>query len=478
MDKEELKKFVYIGRTTEPTDIPELGRKRIGTFGIGVLSVFPYCENMRVFTKKRNAKEIIELVINTKQFFKGPKFELMQAKAIYNVYDSDLPYEASETIVVLEKAASHILTELQSMRGGTSSVEKLSGFRKFRWYLSQYCPISFSKERKDLEELFEEPKRVPMRLWLEGEELFRNVPENSRVLETGEKAFGNVKLRYAILSPMKTVRPEEARGLQVRLRDVAIGLPRDFDVIKLTGKVLGKLNWLCGEVQILQGLDSALMIDRDDFFFTEEVAQMNEFFREKLTKWNDELGETASKDKELYEYAERLREPTVLIQRFKETGLIQLSKAQLRMPKTPIVKKKGDKVGPLSDKIFETLAKRTKYRVSRKRGVSKYPIKVDPEKKEILVYEDHPDLEEAILVHNKKFEVRYGKWNYMQTPSICRLNNGIVEYNVTHPIFKSKLNNDVIKELSLGLLLILERAEDGMKLLQKVERLLEDTFAS
>jgi hypothetical protein len=153
MDKEELKKFVYIGRTTEPTDIPELGRKRIGTFGIGVLSVFPYCENMRVFTKKRNAKEIIELVINTKQFFKGPKFELMQAKAIYNVYDSDLPYEASETIVVLEKAASHILTELQSMRGGTSSVEKLSGFRKFRWYLSQYCPISFSKERKDLEEL-------------------------------------------------------------------------------------------------------------------------------------------------------------------------------------------------------------------------------------------------------------------------------------------------------------------------------------
>jgi hypothetical protein len=477
MNKEELRKFVYIGRTTEPADIPELNRKRIGTFGIGVLSVFPYCENMRVFTKKENTKEMIELVINTKQFFRGPKFELVQAKATYNVYDSDLPYEASETIIVLEKAANHILSELQSMRGGTSSIEKLGGFQKFRWYLGQYCPISFPKDRKDLKEFFEAPRRVPMKLWLEGEELFRNVPEDSHVLECGEKAFGNVKFRYAIMSPMKTVRPEEARGLQIRLRDVAVGLPRDFDVIKLTGKVLGKLNWLCGEVQILQGLDLALMIDRDDFFFTEEVAQLNQFFREKLTKWNDELEEIALKDKELYEYAERLGKPTGLIQQFKETGLIQLSEKQLRIPKkTQIVKKKGDKVGSLSDKILETLTKRTEYRVARKRGVSRFPIRVDRKKKEILVYEDHPDLEETTQVNHQKFEVRYEKWNYKETPSICRLRNGTVEYNVTHPIFRSKLNNDIIKRLSLGLLLILEGTEDGMKLLQKIEHLLEDVF--
>jgi len=81
-------------------------------------------------------------------------------------------------------------------------------------------------------------------------------------------------------------------------------------------------------------------------------------------------------------------------------------------------------------------------------------------------------------VDGRKFEVRYEKWDYMQTPSICRLNNGIVEYNVTHPIFKSKLNNEIIKKLSLGLLLILERTENGMNLLQKIERLLENTFAS
>jgi hypothetical protein len=478
MNKQELDKFVYIGRTTEPSDIPEMGRKRIGTFGIGVLSVFPYCETMRVFTKKRKSSEIIELVIDTKQFFKGPKFELVEAKATYNVYDSDLTYDAGETIIVLEKAASHILNELQSMRGGTSTVEKLSGFQKLRWYLSQYCPISFPKERKDLGELFEDSKRIPLRLWLEGEELFRNVPENSQILETGEKAFGNVKLKYVILSPMKPVKPEEARGLQLRLRDVAIGLPRDFDVTKLTGKVLGKLNWLCGEICILQGLESALMIDRDDFFYTEEIAQMNEFFREELTKWNDDLEEIAIKDKELYEFAERLKEPTDLIQQLKETGVIQLSEKQLRIPRAQIVKRKGDKIGPLSDKFFETLSKRTKYRVAKKRGVSRHPIEVDSEKGEILVYEDHPDLEETIRVNEKKFEVRYEKWDCTETPSICRLKNGTVEYNVTHPIFKSKLNDEIIKKLSLGLFLILERTENGMNLLRKVERLLEDTFVT
>jgi hypothetical protein len=478
MTKEELNKFVYIGRTTEPVDIPEMGRKRIGTFGIGILSVFPYCETMRVFTKKRKSREIIELVIDTKQFFRGAKFELVEAKATFYVYDSDLPFDAGETMVVLEKAASHILDELQSKRGGTSTVEKLSGFLKFRWYLSQYCPISFSKERTDLRELFEDPKRIPMRLWLEGEELLRNVPENSRILETGEKTFGDVKLRFAILSPMKTVKPEEARGLQVRLRDVAIGLPRDFDVTKLTGKVLGKLNWLCGEIHILQGLDSTLMIDRDDFFFTEEIAQMNELFRGKLIKWNDELEQIAVIDKELYEYADLSKEPATLIQQLKETGLVQLSEKQLRIPKAQIVKKKGDKIGPLSGKFFDTFSKRTKFRVTKKKGVSRYPIKVDSVKKEILVYEDHPDLEETIHVDGRKFEVRYEKWDCMQTPSICRLNNEIVEYNVTHPIFKSKLNNEIIKKLSLGLLLILERTENGMNLLQKIERLLENTFAS
>ncbi|MCK4476883.1 MAG: hypothetical protein KAU16_09170, partial [Methanophagales archaeon] len=65
------------------------------------------------------------------------------------------------------------------------------------------------------------------------------------------------------MTTMRPIEPEEARGIQIRLRNVAIGLPIDFDVTKLTSRVLGKLNYICGEVHILRGLNSALMIDRD-----------------------------------------------------------------------------------------------------------------------------------------------------------------------------------------------------------------------
>jgi HSP90 family molecular chaperone len=46
----------YPGLLTEEVD--ELGRKRIGTFGIGCLSVFPYCNRLQIITKKKEKDTI------------------------------------------------------------------------------------------------------------------------------------------------------------------------------------------------------------------------------------------------------------------------------------------------------------------------------------------------------------------------------------------------------------------------------------
>ncbi len=295
-------KFLTIGFPTPLTEkVDELGRKRIGTFGIGCLSVFPYCRKMQIITKKRHQNEIIELTIDTERFFKGETFFVEEAEVPYKIYPSDLPKEKGETIIVLEEIRSHIAEDLRQEESmWKSSIDRFSGFQKFKWTLSQYCPIQFPLYRNDLRTFFKDSNRMPMDLWLDGEELFRNVPEDARILEKDNRAFGNVTIKYAIMTPLKPIQPEEARGLQVRLRDVAIGLPRDFDVIKLKGKVLGKLNWICGEVHILQGLGSALMIDRDSFSYTQEVAQIHEFFRQKLVEWNDTLERWASQMDEIY----------------------------------------------------------------------------------------------------------------------------------------------------------------------------------
>jgi len=486
MDINELRdKFLTIGYPTPLTEkVDELGRKRIGTFGIGCLSVFPYCDRLQVITKKRDKTEIIEVNIDAKQFFKkGTFFFIEEAKVPYKIYLSDLPKEKGETIIVLEGIKPHIAKELEQKESrGKSSIDKFGGFQKFKWTLSQYCSIQFPPHRKDLKEFFEDVKRVPIRLWLDGEELFRNVPEDSIILEKGEETFGGVSIKYVIMSSMKPIEPEEARGLQIRLRDVAVGLPKDFDVVKLTGKVLGKLNYICGEVHFLKGLDSALMIDRDSFSYTQEVADIYELFRKKLTKWNDALERWAREDKDIYECLMDVEGSDKVVEELKSAGIIHFSKERLRVSKAPIAKKKRISISSTLEKVGKVLSEKKDYRIVRKRGkISKRkpPIKVIPKEKSIIVYEDHPSFVETIQVSGRKFHVDYGKWNPDETPySICKLHDAQnkVVFNTSNPLFKSKLSDEIIKRLSLGILLILRDRKDREKLLSQLNRLLEETF--
>ncbi|MCX9010924.1 MAG: ATP-binding protein [Candidatus Methanoperedens sp.] len=281
--KEIEDKFLHIARRTPLTeDVDEFGRKRIGSFGIGFLSTFPYCKELQLITKKAGTSEIIEVRINTEQFFNKDSFKITDVKVPYKMGKSDIPIKKGETIIILNKIAPHIIKELTEETHDKYSIDKIGGYQRFKWTLAQYAPLQYPPEKKELKTFFDEPNKLPMRLWLNAEEIFRNVPENAIILETGKETFGNVALKYAIMTPKEPVKPKEAKGLQIRLRDVAIGFPTDFDVIKATGKVPGKLNYLCGEVYILSGLESAVMIDRDNFSYTEDVAQLQVFFRNKL----------------------------------------------------------------------------------------------------------------------------------------------------------------------------------------------------
>ncbi len=484
MDLDYLReKFLNIGYSTPLTEkTDELGRKRVGTFGIGCVSVFPYCKKLQVITKKRGKKEVIELNINTEQFFKeGVFFPIEKAKVPYKIYPSDLAEGKGETIIVLEKIRPHIVKELRQKKlQGKSSIDKFGGFQKFKWTIYQYTPITFPPDRKDLRDFFGS-FGTPMRLWLDGEELFRNVPENAKILEKGEEQFDGVSLKYVIMTTMKPIEPEEARGAQIRLRNVAIGLPRDFDVTKLTGKVLGKLNYICSEIHILKGLDSALMVDRDSFSYTQEIANIYDFFQKKLIKWNDTLEKWASRDKDIYESLMRLKAPESVVEELKKAGIVRFSKERLRLPKAPMVKRKGISILPLSERIDKVLSEKTDFEIVHKKGKiqkRKPPIKVISKKKSIIVYDDHPLFVETIKVGEKEFRVDYDKWDPNKTPySICRLGDGKkVIFNTSHPLFKSKLSDGIIKQLSLRIVLILKKEKNKENLLNQLNTLLEEIF--
>ncbi len=484
MDYNEFKEeYLRIGFYKEPAkSADELGRMRIGTFGIGFLAPLPYCKIMRVITKKRGSNTTIEATVNAENFFRKGTWDIKKEKVPFKTYDSDLPKKEGETIIVLEDIEPQVAEELKRDVRGKRSIEH-SGFGKFRWTLCQYAPIQFSSDRKNLRDFFDVPNRVPMRLWLDGEELFRNVPEGVKILERGEEKFGDIFLRYVIMSPYDPIKPEEARGLQVRLRDVAIGFPRDFDVTKL-GRVLGKLNMICGEVHIVKGLDSALMVNRDQFNYTQEVANMYKFFQGKLTKWNDRLYNQIEEDRKVYDALGDLKNDDEIVEGLKKVEIIHFSKERLRFQEKPITKTRKTKAEIPSKKIVKVLSetKKKDYKIIPKKGEissEESPIRILPEKKSIEVYEDHPAFVETIKIGEREFRVEYDEWDHSKTPySICRLHDGEnkVVFNTSHPLFKSKLSDEIIKQLSLGIVLILKDKEDGEELIEKLNHLLEDTF--
>ena len=199
------------------------------------MAPLPYCESLRIITKKKGQEFAIEGEIRAQDFFTKGNWDISNVSVEYRFYDSDLPLDEGETIIILDNIKDQIYKELSRVTSVRRNIEG-SGYEKFKWTLAQYCPIEYPPERNDLVEFFSVKNCTPMKLWLDGVQLFRNVPEKTKILEKEIKEFGNIKLKYLIMTPYETVQPEEMRGLQVRVRDVAIGFPRDFDVTKL-GKV-------------------------------------------------------------------------------------------------------------------------------------------------------------------------------------------------------------------------------------------------
>jgi hypothetical protein len=484
MSENEFKdEYLHIGFFKEPSkETDELGRLRIGTFGIGFLAPLPYCKTIRIITKKRGKEEALDGKINAENFFKKGTWEIKKEKVEYIISRSDLPLNEGETIIVLEDIKNQIYDELKWEKSARRTIEGI-GYEEFKWTLSQYCPIQFPPDRQDLIEFFTESHRVPMKLWLDGKELFRNIPKGAKVLEKNSKKFGDIYLKYVIMSPFEAVHPEESKGLQLRLRDVAIGYPRDFEVTKL-GRVLGKLNMLCGEVHIFHGLDSALLVNRDSFNFTQDVADMYEFFRKKITHWDLELYNWADKDKEIYLALGELGEDERIINGLKQAKAIHFSRKRFRLPGSPLKKPKKSIIEKPIEKISKVLSEKceTPFKIIRQKGEIQSDlsaIEVDIAKQSIIIHEDHPVFIETIDYFDKIFRVNYDNWDPNNTTySICRIEKSgdLVTFNKSHPLFKSNLNEEKVKRLSLGILIILNNIPDKDELIRNLNKLLEDTF--
>jgi hypothetical protein len=240
------------------------------------------------------------------------------------------------------------------------------------------------------------------------------------VIESGDLNVEGIKLRYAIMTPWTAVKPYELRGLKMRLNNVGVGPRQNFSIE--VGRRYSRLQWLSGEVQILSGLDSAVTLSRDAFVSTPEYEAVTQKLGSILRKWADyvETVDVAARD---------------------------MTK-QLRGGKQVAVASKKDVV----DRNIRALEGRG-FKVRRveqkgKRGTP--PVHVDRARRQVTVYEDHPDLEDTISIAGKKRRILYvdSPTSKSAFDTACRVNNkGDVEINTQYPLFRSKRYGDVFKRV-------------------------------
>ena len=72
----------------------------------------------------------------------------------------------------------------------------------------------------------------------------------------------------------------------------------------------------------------------------------------------------------------------------------------------------------------------------------------------------------------------YEEWDYTETPyAICKIiGKDKVVFNKIHPLFKTKLNDEIIKSLAIGLILAVKGSQNKAKLLKDLNNLLNDVF--
>jgi len=481
MDLDEIEeKFTNIAEGTLIPDENRIkGRKKVGLFGIGFLSTFPYCKEFQLITKKKNSNVIIKININTEKFFSGSKVFVNEEEIPYEIIKTDESEIEGETIISLIGISDSIITELSEQKWDASSIEKMGGYDRFKWTLAQYCPIEFPSEYPELREFFKVEDRVPMKLWLNSEQIFRNIPDKVQIYEQGTEKIKDIEFKYVILTPFAPVKPKEARGLQLRLRDVGIGLPTDFDIIKETGKVPGKLNYITGEIHILKGLESDLMINRDEFFITTDLQEFNSYFRKKLIKINDEFETWAKEDKKKIELLNKIPESEKVIDELYKADILHFPKERLRISNDDnIIRKKVNNPEITPELIKTQIFNDTPYQIKIKDldiTNKNVPIKVDHDEKTVFISRDLSKYQNRVALYGTEYHYSYE--NLSENDPICKIeNNNQIKFNKAHPLFKSQLNDEIINKIALGTILISKKYEKSENILNDFIELFEEIF--
>jgi hypothetical protein len=441
MSKEEFQYYCTIaGQRRDVKLSRKYKRKRIGQFGIGFLSIFPFCESLQIETSVENSPEVLTARIPAGKFF-----DINSDAEI-----ADIPIEG--TIVENRNQTTKHFTRFRLIKPTylvkqyftakktkeRKTIKNWDPMDKLSWELQDDLPISFPPNSA-LGKILKYEETIGLDVFLNKKRLQRNEP-GKYILDHGSEKMGGIEYKYAITTDWDAISPVEARGLKVRISNVGIGKRSDFELKRSRG--FSRLHWLSGEVMISEGFKNFLNVSRDGLVSNDLVDSILDSISEKLRV-------------QAY-YVEDVSEAEKSIE-----NIFGEEKKVILEPRQDIIERNVDKLKKRGFKI-----------VTHPKGATtdSKPIKIDKFNKTVYMKEEVNEVAtDGIRVLGKFVKVKYSKWSYKDSeyPS-CRLtDDDSVEINQDYPLFLSKQYGTVFKRIHIMLLLLNKKNKSSTDLLKE-----------
>jgi hypothetical protein len=454
MTKEEFDFYLKIaGQKRGKRVTPRFGRKRIGQFGVGFLSVLPFCETLQIVTTTENSAIVLAADVPAYEFFKTSKRDVEVGEILVPgvLVEDERKFEEHSTVIRLkdlnEHARSRLAGDATDSKG--DSIAKWAPYDRLVWELQDELPLPFPDGSK-LNEVLAYPEPVSAEVFFQGKKLFRN-DTGGEILESGEFKLDTIKCRFAIVTPWKPVKPMEMRYMKLRLNNVGVGPRRDFEIQR--GRRYSRITWLSGEAHIIEGLDDAINVSREDFIHSQEFEALSQRLTSLLRKHADEV--------EFIDVAARDMTKQV-------SGSKQIRVASKREVVEANIKKleaKGFRV--------KTVTAAQAPRLSE-------PVKIDRSKREITVVEGHANLEDRISVDGKTFNIIYKDLDQdtgtKGLPCVLEGRSSVV-VNTNYRLFRSKRYGEVFKRICIVLTVAKEVSRSADQMYDYLIEQLEEQFS-
>jgi len=441
MNEEDFAFYLRIaGKSRKKKAYTEKKRRIIGQFGVGFLSVLPFCEKYIIETTRKGSSEVLHATISSYEYFSDDYQtldvdEIPIPGGIRNNPEITNDQYTRIRLVGFSKLTSSFFKGKFKLKNLRNTKYNFEPIELLRWELSEYLPLRYDVTKGEtasrLDQLFSDHSPIPFNVIFNNETLYRNIHADS-ILELSPEyeSVGDIVFKYHISTNYNPIHPKEARYLMMRNLNVGVGDRTTFG-LGMDGKVYGKLAHITGEVNIVEGLNELINVSRDKFNFSPDYEQLKDFLRGKLSWWANELDRIQSIQKTITNL-----ENTTHVSDIENLKVDKINK------EIESLESRGFHV-----KVEKDLNSENEFDNDLSRKLS---IKIDKENREVVLNRVPDQFSKTITVRGKNIKLRSESWDFRGSsyPAI-RKDGDITIINESYPLFQNNKQFDTFLKLHL-----------------------------